>query len=323
MGHVPEQFVLMEAVSSIEHFLAGGETPRRVLRDISLLIKKQEVWGINGTSLLEIKLLLEIIANIRPYDKGKCVLIERGMMRRKRVILKHVFYIGNPNMLYNNMNVLEFLMFATSKFKINRVVLQEQIFELIIAVGLGHLSLTPNYLLTKEEKAVITLIAAAYSDSLMIVFNFPEYVWDDVLVDALANISNFIRERGKTLILATQNCLVIDKVCSHTAILKDGELIYSGSVENFRRNFDKVEVIVQDEAVVNMLEKLALLLPDYRLVPKDDILMVSRKDSAASDHGAIYKKIIESGFTPNSIKVNPKTVQNAYEELMRQHDLQE
>lgn len=29
--------------------------------------------------------------------------------------------------------------------------LQEQIFELIIAIGLGHLSLTPNHMLTKEE----------------------------------------------------------------------------------------------------------------------------------------------------------------------------
>lgn len=321
MEHVPERVVVMETLSSVEHFLVGGERPRRVLDDITLLIRRAEAWGINGMSLFEIKLLLEIMANIRPYDRGKCVLIERGMMRRKRVILKHVFYIGSPNMLYNNMNVLEFLMFATAKFKINRVVLQEQIFELIISIGLGHLSLTPNHMLTKEEKAVITLIAAAYSDSLMIVFNFPEYVWDEVLINAIARITNFIRERGKTLIMATQNCLLIEKACSHTAIMKEGQLKYSGTVENFRLDFDKVEMIVQDKAAHAMMEKLTLLLPGYELVFKDDSLLISRKDSEVSDHSAIYKKIVESGFTPDSIEINPKTVQNAYEELMRQHDL--
>lgn len=322
MEHGPERVVMMEGISSGEHFLVSGERPRRVLDDITLLIRKAEAWGINGTSLFEIRLLLEIMANIRPYDRGKCVLIERGMMRRKRVILRHVFYIGSSEMLYNNMNVLEFLMFATAKFKINKVVHQEQIFELIINIGLGHLSLTPNQMLTREEKAVITLIAAAYSDSQMIVFNLPEYVWDEVLIDAVAKLTSFIRERGKTLILATQNCLLIEKACSHTAILQDGQLIYSGTVENFSLNFDKVEVIIRDKAVHAMREKLAILLPGYKLVSKDDSLMISSIGSGAIDHGAIYKKIVESGFTPDSIEINPKTVQNAYEELMRQHDLQ-
>ncbi|WP_088228296.1 hypothetical protein [Desulfosporosinus sp. FKB] len=323
MEHVPEQIVVMEGVASSEHFLVGGEKPRRVLDDINLLIRSAEIWGINGTSLFEIKLLLEIMANIRPYDKGKCVLIERGMMRLKRVILKHVFYIGGSEMLYNNMNVLEFLMFAAAKSKINRVELQEEIFELIIAIGLGHLSLTPNYMLTKEEKAVITLIAAAFSDSLMIVFNLPKYVWDEVLIDAISKMTSFIKEKRKTLILATQNCLLIEKACSHTAITKNGLLIYSGTVENFRLSFDKVEVIIRDKAVESMKEKLTLLLPGYELDVKGGSLMISRKTSEVSDHGIIYKKIIESGFTPDSIEINSKTVQNAYEELIRQHDLQE
>ncbi|KUO71976.1 MAG: hypothetical protein APF81_07480 [Desulfosporosinus sp. BRH_c37] len=322
MEHGPERVVMMEGISSGEHFLVYGEIPRRVLDDISLLIGKAEAWGINGTSLFEIRLLLEIMANIRPYDRGKCVLIERGMMRRKRVILRHVFYIGSSEMLYNNMNVLEFLMFATAKSKINRVALQEQIFELIIAIGLGHLSLTPNHMLTREEKAVITLIAAAYSECPIIIFNLPEYVWDEVLIEAVGKITCFIREKGKTLILATQNCFLIEKACSHTAITKDGQLIYSGTVENFRMNFDKVEVIIRDKAVHSMMGEIALLLPSYKLVTKNDSLIISSKTSEASDPSAIFRKIVESGFTPDSIEINHKTVQNAFEELMRQHDLQ-
>ncbi|MEL7657100.1 MAG: hypothetical protein AAGU75_14480, partial [Bacillota bacterium] len=156
-----QRVVLMENLSSAEYLLREGESPQRVLKDINLQINKAEIWGIIGTSGFEIKLLLEIMANIRPYESGRCVLIERGMMRLKRVILKHIFYIGNSDMLYNTMNVLEFLMLATAKWKIDVVERQEQIFELIIKVGLGHLSLTSIGLLTREEKAVVTLVAAA------------------------------------------------------------------------------------------------------------------------------------------------------------------
>ena len=323
MEHVPEQAVLMEGVASSEYFLSGGEQPRRVLDNITLLCRRGETWGIKGNSLFELKLLLEIMANIRPYDKGKCVLLKRGMMRRKRVILSHVFYLGSPEMLYNNMNVLEFLMFATAKFKVNKVLLQEQIFEFIIEMGLGHLSLTPIYRLTKEEEAIVALIAAAYSESQIIVFNFPEYRWDEVLVNAVAAIAEFTRERGKTLILAAQNCLLIEKACSHTAILKDGQLIYSGSVESFRFDFDKIEMIIRDEAARTMPEKLAGLLPGYTLIPKDDSLMICRGNSEVVDYAHIYSKIAEAGLAPRSVEINPKTVQNAYEELLRRHDLQE
>ncbi|AET67705.1 hypothetical protein Desor_2097 [Desulfosporosinus orientis DSM 765] len=321
MGQNPEQVVLMEGISSIEHFLFPGKTPRRVLDDISLLIRKGEVWGISGTLLFEIKLLLEIIANIRPYDKGKCVLIERGMMRRKRVILNHVFYIGSSDMLYKNMNVLEFLMFATAKFKINKVLLQEEIFEFIIAIGLGHISLTSNYKLTKEEKALIILIVAAYSESLIIVFNLPEYQWDEVLINAMAKIADFIREREKTLIMGTQNCLLIEKACTHTAILGNGSLIYSGTVNNFRRLYDKVEIIIQDSNVLDIKEKLAQGLPNYNYVLKGNILKIRKAGREESDPRTVYTKILESGITPDSIEINPKTVLNAYEELLREHDL--
>lgn len=317
-----ENIVFMEDISSGEYFLHENEEPRRVLEDIDLLIKKAEAWGISGKSGFEIKLLLEIMANIRPYDTGRCILIERGMVRNKRIILRHVFYIGNSGMVYNNMNVLEFLMFAMNKFKGSRVELQERIFEFLIAAGLDYIALTPNRLLTKEEKAVVTLVAAAYSDSIMIVFNFPGYEFDEVLIEAIAKISMFIRDRGKSLIIGTQNSLLIEKACTHTAFIADGRIIYRGTVENLRLNFDKVVVIIRDKDIDTMMEQLAPLFSDCVLSIKDDSLLISSCGEEACDPGHIYKKIAEAGFAPGYMEINPKTVGNAYEEIVLGHDLQ-
>jgi ABC-2 type transport system ATP-binding protein len=317
-----ENIVFMKNISSGEHYLREGKEPQRVLDNIDLLVKRAELWGISGRSRFEIKLLLEIMANIRPYDNGRCVLIERGMPRHKRIILQHVFYIGSSEMLYNNMNVLEFLMFAMSKFKTDKVELQDQIFEFIIDTGLGGISLTPNKLLTREEKAVVTLITAAYSDSMMIVFNLPEYEFDEVLTGAITKIASFIQSKGKTLILGTQNCFLIEKACSHTAYIADGKIIYQGSVESLRLNFDKVVVIIRDKNISPMMEKLAILLPGCKLSIKDDSLLISNCGKEVSDPGYICKKILEADFLPDQMEIHPKTVQNAYEELVFQHDLQ-
>jgi ABC-2 type transport system ATP-binding protein len=317
-----KNIVLMENISSAEYFLRKGGEPRRVLADINLRINRAEAWGINGRHLFEIKLLLEIMANIRPYDGGRCVLMERGMLRHKRIILRHVFYIGSSEMLYNNMNVLEFLMFAAARLESDPVALQERIFEFIIAIGLGHISLTPNRLLTKEEKAVVTLISAACSDCGMIVFNLPEYEFDGALTGAISKISEFIRSKGKALILGTQNCLLIERACSHTAFIADGGIIYRGAVEDLRMNYDRIAVIIRDKDIYGMLDKLALLFPGHKLSIKGDSLMIGGCAGEQCDPGFIFKKIAGAGFVPDHMEVNPKTVQNAYEELVLRHDLQ-
>ncbi|MDD2574292.1 MAG: hypothetical protein WCS98_07960 [Bacillota bacterium] len=319
-----ETVLQMEGLSSKEYFHLEDtdQGPQRVLMDINLTVKRSESWGIYGRSAFDIKLLLEIIANIKPYHGGRCVLVELGMMRSKRVILEHVFYIGGSTMLYNNMNVLEYLMFATAKQKFDSVYRQESIFEFLINVGLGHISLTPIRMLTKEEKAVITLLAAAYSNSIITVFNVPEYQFNETLSLAIGKISKLITKKKNALILGTKNPFLIENACSHTAYITDGELIYKGLVKDLRLDYDMILFIIKDKNAADMLQSLADRLPGHELSIDGDRLLISDRGGAKSDPLQLYETIIEAGFAPQCIKVNPKTVQNAYEEIGRLHDLQ-
>lgn len=317
--------LFIEDLSSIEHYLVKGKKPERVLRKINLQMQRAESWGVYGRSCFEIKLLLEIMANITPYHDGRCVLVERGMMRHKRVILDHVFYIGTSTMLYENMNVLEYLMFATARRKkVKPVYRQEQIFELLLELGLGYLSLAPVERLTAAERAVIILLVAASSDSVMIVFNFPEYSFEGVLAGAIQKIASLIRAKNRTLILGARDCCLIEKACSHTAYVADGAIIYQGTVEELRLQHDKILLTIEDKDVPLMLDKLASLLPRHQLVVKDGSLLIIAGDEGAGDDDPLelYQKIVAAGFAPQQIHVNPKTVPNAYEEIARRHDLQ-
>lgn len=313
-----------EELSSKEYFCLGDkeQEPQRVLRDINLTVKRSESWGIYGRYPFDIKLLLEIISNIKPYHEGRCVLVELGMMRNKRVILEHVFYIGSSTMLYNNMNVLEYLMFATAKQRFDPVYRQESIFEFLINIGLGNISLTPVKMLTKEEKAVITLLAAAYSGSIITVFNLPEYRFDETLALAIGRISKLITEKKRTLILGTTDHFLIENACSHSAYIADGELIYKGPVKDLRFDYDRILFIIKDKDAADMMHSLAKRLPDHELSIDGDRLLISDHNGTKSDPLQLYETIIEAGFAPQCVKINPKTVQNAYEEIGRLHDLQ-
>lgn len=317
--------VFMEMLGSVERYHKRGEQPVPVLRSINLVFCRGESWGINGASPFEIRLLLEIIANIRPYDSGRCVLVCKGMMRRKRVILPHVFYIGSPSMIYDNMNVLEFLMFATAKQKENAVDRQDRIFEQLIDMGLGRISLTTVRYLSREEKAVVILLAAALSDSQLVVFNLPHFQFDEVLRNAIDKIATFILQRNATLVLGTRDGDLIDKVCSHTAFLLNGRIAYAGSVWQFRQTYDQIVLTIWDHNLNALADRLKKVLPQYHYAIEDAALVVSHGDQAGDHVEQLYNTIVNEGFHPAKIIVNPTTSNHAAKALMKDmnHDLSE
>ena len=316
--------VFMKKLNSSEFFLKEGEPPRPVLYDINLLFKKGQIWGITGNNLYEMKLLAEIMANIKYYHGGKVVLVNRGMMRRKRLILPHVFYIGSSDMIYKNMNVLEYLMFATANLPGDKIDHQEKLLEYLISIGLKRICLSPIYALTREQQAVILLLVAAYSDSQLIVLNVPDYEFDVVLIQAIKHISELIKERDKTLVITTNIIDLIDNVCSHILYLLNGTVLYQGEVWEFCQKYDRVVLVVQDRKATELAGQLKKLFPEYEYEQHGKILSI-RSPEIEQDNNIdeVYKKIIELGYTPERIEINSKKMKNACEEIEKNNDLQE
>ncbi len=311
----------MEALSSEERYLFEDGSSRRVLEEISLSIGEGEAWGVTSPHPCDTRLLLEIMGNIRPYDGGRCVLTERGMLRRKRVILPHVFYIGGSGMAYDNMNTLEYLTFAASKKERNPLSRQRRLFDFLLEAGLGYLSLTVVGRLTREEKALVTLIAAMESDSLLLLLNLPQLRFDEPQTVALSLIASRLREQGRTLVVGAGDPELIDRTCTHGALLSGGRLLFSGPLDELHSH-DPVELILRDEDPQRLLDRLSPLLPGRSLRIRDGLLLVHRGDSPG-DERPIYEALLREGLLPEAITRNRKNAKNAMEELQKAHDLQE
>lgn len=315
--------VSMQKLFSNEMVIADEEFPRPVLYDINLEIMKGEVWGISGRSVLEIKLLLEIMANIKPYKDGKCILLERGMMRLKRIILPHVFYIGTSSMIYNNMNVLEFLMFATGHKTLDVIRQQERVFELLVDIGLGNISLTPVSTLTPEYKAIVLLLAAYYSASQLIVLNLPNLCFCEDHITPLIKISQMMQNEDKTLVFSSFDGRLIELISTHTAVLVNGTVAYSGEIGPFCKTYDRVVLVVCDKNTQSLLTTLREQFPgfDYS-ISTDNCLIIKDYNQEKPNLRLLYQKIAESGFAPERVLINHKNYENACEEITKRYDIQ-
>lgn len=91
-------------------------------------------------------------------------------------------------------------------------------------------------------KQRLALASAMLGDPKVLIFDEPTNGLDPV---GIAEIRQLIRElhgRGKTIIMASHLLDEVEKVCTHVAILKRGQLLASGEVNDILANEDILEV---------------------------------------------------------------------------------
>jgi len=235
-----------EIVSSEMYRYPGGQE-EPVLRGITFDIKRGECWGIIGDEPFELELLMQIIANVRPYGSGRCALVERGMMRRKRRILPHVFYISGGDTVPGNLNTLEYLMYVTARTHIPDRKRQAYILKVMLASDLYYLTLVPMKYLSISERAVICLLSAALSRALLVVFSVAELTFPARLSRGIRYIVQMITSHGGAVLMGTSDCDMAQITCTHAAFLMNGQLSESNKMEALLTALDQRAFILTSE----------------------------------------------------------------------------
>ncbi len=314
-----DDLLILKGLSSREHFLPAGGKVQPVFQEVSLTVRKGEIWAFYSPSLITVKLLLETACNLAPAASGQPIFLQKKTPG-KRQLPDNIFYIDSTGMLYEHMNPLEAVMLATAKKETDPVIRQNEIFETLIDLGMGHLSLTPIYFLSAEEKALIELVIAFYSPKRLMVFNLPECIFDDILLEALARLSDRIAQQDRALIVGTGDADLVEKTASHAACIIGGSLVFQGTVEELRQ-YDRTLMTIRDEELEWLKEKLTELYPFLHYEADGDQLWISGGSGSLTDPSAIQETMVRQGLLPRQVTLNHRTAQRAMQALGEDHDL--
>ncbi|MDQ6844874.1 MAG: ABC transporter ATP-binding protein [Bacteroidota bacterium] len=91
----------------------------------------------------------------------------------------------------------------------------------------------------------------------VLVFDEPTNGLDPVGIAEIRDLMKNLYSQGKTIIMASHLLDEVEKVCTHVAILKKGELVTTGNVNEILSNEDMVEVASADnEKLMFVLQKM-------------------------------------------------------------------
>jgi len=318
----PENVIYLENVCSAEHYVTGENEYKPVLENINFSANVGETWALASKNPYEAQLLLYIIGNVKPYYCGRCVLAQKGMMRKKRYSLPHLFFIGNHSALYKKMNVLEYLMLITAKTGTDTVKRQKELLSNLVELGLGYISLTPIRQLTPNEKIMLEILAAALSLSTIIAVDLTHYNFRAAEIKIMQNIFNQLKAANHfAIVFASAQPELIQACCESLLYIVNGNVCFEGTLQQLYDEADKVDYVLTHSNPQGLLEQLQRHLPIYDYEIVNDKILVYNDIHEELNPKVFFRQLALHGMVPDKIEINHGSVQNAIQELNRRHDL--
>lgn len=308
--------IQMENVSSMELFALPDGRYIKALYDVSLTVPVGERYAVVGDAPFELELLAEIAGSVKPHEDGRCSLLEIGMMRQKRRILPHVYYINDQKVLFDHMHVLECLMFATEHTGESAPKRQIAWLKLLLRTGLYPLALTYIRSLGSAEYAAVSALLAYASEAKLVVMDVSHIEIPERLYDPFAALAREMTAAGKTLFFTTTNGDFAQRVCTRASFLVDGTIAVSGEVEAVCRAYDRRVLTVNSPEPERALAVLSKAFPSL-YAERDGESVVLSGPAGSATLAAASEELERAGVPARTLGMPAPSLCAAFREVKR------
>ncbi|MCF8245072.1 MAG: ATP-binding cassette domain-containing protein [Saprospiraceae bacterium] len=160
-------------------------------------------------------------------------------------------------------------------------------------------------------KQRLAIAAALIGDPEVLIFDEPTNGLDPQGIAEVREIIHRIAGEGKTIIMASHILDEVEKVCSHVAIIKRGNLLASGEVGAILSNDRQVDIGAED--LVRLREVLANF-PGVNSISEKGKLLQLQVDQALSVT-ELNKLAFDKGLIVSHLVMKPKSLESEFLEI--------
>lgn len=217
----------------IEH-LTKRYGNKKAVDDLSLQILPGEIYGFIGHNGAGKTTTLKSVVGILRFDEG--VITVNGISVRDDPIgaKKNIAYIPDNPDLYDYMTGIRYLNFIADVFGVDTATRQERISRYADAFELTADLAQPVSAYSHGMKQKLAVIGALIHDPKLVIMDEPFVGLDPKAAHTLKGLMREICDRGGAIFFSTHVLEVAEKLCDKIAIIKNGKLIRSGTMEEVR-----------------------------------------------------------------------------------------
>ncbi|MCR5432468.1 MAG: ABC transporter ATP-binding protein [Lachnospiraceae bacterium] len=217
---------------------------KKAVDDLSLHINKGEIYGFIGHNGAGKTTTIKSCCGILQFEQGSIFIDGVSVKDNPLEVKRRIAYIPDNPDLYDYMTGIKYLNFIADVFNVSREDRQNRIHEYAKQFGLfddlGALISTYSH----GMKQKLAVISALIHNPKLIIMDEPFVGLDPSASHLLKEIMRKICDDGGAIFFSTHVLEVAEKLCDKVAIIKDGRLIRSGTMEEVKGDESLEEVFL-------------------------------------------------------------------------------
>ena len=238
---------MLEINNIYKTFNAGTVNEKRALNGVNLKLNDGDFCTVIGGNGAGKSTVLNSIAGVWPVDSGE-ILIDGKSAKSEPLACKAVTaYIPDNPDIYDFMTGIQYLNFIADVFKVSdserssRISEYAKMFEIEDSLN----DLIGTYSHGMKQKLVI--ISALIHSPKLIMMDEPFVGLDPKATHQLKQIMRNICDNGGAIFFSTHVLEVAEKLCDKVAVIKGGNLVASGTVDEVKGNSSLEDAFLEME----------------------------------------------------------------------------
>lgn len=295
----------MEKILEVEK-LTKTFGKKTAVNQLSLAIEKGNIYGILGPNGSGKSTTLGMILNVVNITSGGFRWFE-GKIDNHKALKKVGAIIESPN-FYPSMSALNNLKLVAQIKEIESPNFQEKL-EL---VGLWDRKDDDFSTYSLGMKQRLAIASALLNDPEILILDEPTNGLDPQGIHQIREIISKIALSGTTILLASHLLDEVEKVCSHVVVIREGNMLYNGKVEDMTASFGHVEMAANNHKELVDFVKKQTYFDSYNEEVKG---YIKAKLNQPVDMAEINKNAFENGIILQHLAFKKQSLEESFLQL--------
>lgn len=229
----------------VENFSKSYDGKKNVVDNISFDVKNGEIFGFIGHNGAGKTTTIKSIVGILDYNEGKITINGMDVKENPIECKKIMAYIPDNPDLYENLTGIQYLNFIADIYEISKFDRTQRIdkyakeFEIYDNLG----DIISSYSHGMKQK--LAIISALIHKPKLLILDEPFVGLDPKASFILKNIMKDMCKEGCSIFFSSHVLEVVEKLCDHIAIIKQGKLVACGDTDKIKGDESLEQVFLE------------------------------------------------------------------------------
>lgn len=212
------------------------------LNNISFNVNDGEIFAFIGHNGAGKTTLIKAIVGIHEFEDGDILINGKSIKKEPIACKKNMAFVPDNPELYEQMKAIDFINFICDMYEVPKNIREENIKKYAKLFEIENNLNDTIELFSHGMKQKIAIISALAHNPKVLIMDEPFVGLDPKAVFEVKEIMNKMIKEGKIIFFSTHILDVAEKLCSRVAIIKKGEVLKVGSMQEVKgdKSLEKV-----------------------------------------------------------------------------------